>query len=522
MKHIALLLFFLYYFSGFAQNSPPEILNLQAAFNYNFDRMTITFDLTDVENDSLEILFSLSDDNGATFQVDVSNATGDLGYPVMAGTNKKITWDAPMPINVTIHQVKIVALDGGAVDIQEMVDQVDSTHLKQDLSWIEGIRTRTIGLSHLEAVKDSIDNRFQGYNLAVTRQGQNASGYLMENIIGRQSGVKDPNNIYILDGHFDSVPNAPGADDNGSAVAGMLEAARILSKYKFAHTIHFIGFDQEETGGGGSNMYVNSGIDPNESVKGVVNLEMIGYFDNRPNTQNLPAGFNLLFPAAYNAVIADSSRGNFITNVGNESSAVLAAKFEQSANQYVPELKVITVLSPGNGALVPDLLRSDHAYFWLAGIHALMITDGADFRNPHYHTPGDTIGTLDFTFMAQVVKASLATIAELAQPVSADEEISGVGVDTSTTRVDPLLVNCEGYRIIDTEESLMLDFSQSTCADRQSLLKVFSMDGRLMNQISLSPGQKSLQLLKENYSQGIYLLSWMTEDGILSKKVLIR
>ncbi|MCB0848040.1 MAG: T9SS type A sorting domain-containing protein, partial [Bacteroidetes bacterium] len=91
-----------------------------------------------------------------------------------------------------------------------------------------------------------------------------------------------------------------------------------------------------------------------------------------------------------------------------------------------------------------------------------------------------------------------------------------------TTRVDPLLVNCEGYRIIDTEESLMLDFSQSTCADRQSLLKVFSMDGRLMNQISLSPGQKSLQLLKENYSQGIYLLSWMTEDGILSKKVLIR
>jgi hypothetical protein len=521
MKFLVSLSFLLASLASFAQNFPPQIHNLKASFSYVNDRMTITFDLSDSDNDSLEVCFLLSDDNGQTYHVDVSNAIGDLGYPVLPGTARKITWDAPMPISTAVHQVKIVASDREMIDIQTMVDQVDSTRLKEDLGWIEGVRTRTVGLSHLQAVKDSLENRFNALGLQASRQQQMDSGYLLENIIGKHSGAKEPGKVYIIDGHFDSVPNAPGADDNGTAVAGMLEAARILSQYTFMRSIHFIGFDQEETGLTGSLAYVNN-LNPDETIEGVVNLEMIGYYDNNPNTQTLPAGFNLLFPDAYNAVISDSSRGNFITNVGNQNSITLASAFEQSSNTYVPDLRVITVISPGNGSLVPDLARSDHAAFWLGGIDALMITDGANFRNPYYHTPGDSIGTLNFAFMTQVVKASLATVAELAEPMNADEAVSGVEIDTSTTSIAPLLNTCDGWHILETEEAIVIDFSQSACIKGQSSLILTNMAGKQIDRITVNPNQQSLHIFRENYAKGIYLLTWRTRDGIASKKVLIR
>ena len=155
-----------------------------------------------------------------------------------------------------------------------------------------------------------------------------------------------------------------------------------------------------------------------EEVQGVFNFEMIGYYSEEPNSQTLPFGFSQLFPEAAQEVESQEFRGNFLTNVGNTASADLIERLEVGAENYVPELRVISLAVPGNGGIVPDLRRSDHASFWDQGYPALMLTDGANFRNNNYHQPSDTAGTLNFTFMRQVTQATLAALVEAAQPVN--------------------------------------------------------------------------------------------------------
>ena len=254
--------------------------------------------------------------------------------------------------------------------------------------------------------------------LQTGRQSFVCDNYPAVNIIGRQSGLTDERTTYIIDGHFDSVEGSPGADDNGSAVAGVLEALRILSAYNLSKTIKFISFDVEEIVNGvamnGSTQYVASGIPSYEKIAGVFNFEMIGYCTNDTGSQIIPQGFSMLFPAAVDSVRAQNARGNFIGCNANTASASLRDAFAVSARLYVPELRVISMTLPGNGQIAPDLRRSDHAPFWDAGYQALMLSDGANFRNPNYHKATDTLETLNFTFMANVVKGTIATVANLA------------------------------------------------------------------------------------------------------------
>jgi hypothetical protein len=218
-----------------------------------------------------------------------------------------------------------------------------------------------------------------------------------------------------VDAHFDTVNDAPGADDNGSGVVGFLEALRVLKPYNFDKSIRFIGFDFEETygiaGTYGSLQYVQNGIPAWETIEGVINFEMIGYYSQVPNSQQIPTGFNLLFPTQYAVLQADSFRGNFVTNVGDTESEAFKTAFSTNAQEFVPELKVTSLTLPNNGLIAPDFRRSDHANFWDRNIPALLITDGANFRNHDYHTPADALNDINFTFMTKIIKASVATLA---------------------------------------------------------------------------------------------------------------
>ncbi|MEZ4775663.1 MAG: M28 family peptidase [Bacteroidia bacterium] len=501
----------------FAQNTPPQILNLHASFSYTDNQLTVSYDLTDAEGDSVEIFFRLSNNAGDTYLVDVSTAAGDVGFPVTPGTGKQIIWHAPQPISTVLARVKLVADDREEIDIQSIVDQADSLRLKNDLSWIEGIRHSTAGLAHLQAVKDSVENRFIAAGLTTYRQPLTFGNYTLENIIGLHLGHVDDTKTWILDGHVDGVFNSPAADDNGSAVAGMLEAVRLMAPLYFKNNLRFIGFDQEEPGTLGSQLYVNQGIQSWETIQGVVNLEMIGYFDQAPNTQVFPAGFNLLFPTAYNEVVADSSRGNFITNVADGNSTLLKQKFDSCAAKYVPDLRVITLTAPNNPALVPDLLRSDHAWFWATGIPALMITDGANFRNFNYHTSGDSIGTLNFTFMLQVVKASIATLMELAGPIHGDVAISEVGIMNTGIRDLASLCN-----ILVTETESGIRIETGDCGKYEMTASIVNITGQYIAEIQTLPGQRNIYFPTTSFSPGIYLLKLENHAGVYSAKILIR
>jgi hypothetical protein len=210
-------------------------------------------------------------------------------------------------------------------------------------------------------------------------------------------------------------------------VVAFLEAARILSQYSFNHSIRFMGFDLEESGLIGSYNYVNNGgINSWEEIGGVLNFEMIGYYSDKENTQQLPAGFDFVFPAAYDSMVAANWKGNFLTNIANDSSAWLKNQFDSCAKEFVPELRVISIQTPGNGQATPDLRRSDHAPFWDNGYQALMLSDAAEFRNANYHTSTDVLDSLDFWFMGNNCKAAIATLCVLAEVRHASTAHTGI------------------------------------------------------------------------------------------------
>ena len=493
-----------------AQNGVPVISNIQLTFNGSI--LTVHYDLEDPENDVVGISFRVSVDNGETFSINTRNATGDIGFPISPGVGKQIDWDYSLVINSSgNYQVMIVADDRQAIDIQAIVDQVDSNRIRSDLEFIEGIRHRTAGPDHLAAVQNLIKDRFNDNGLRTEIQSFGYQGYQAENIVGRKTGLTQETNVFILDGHYDTVDDSPGADDNGSAIAGMLEALRVLSPYEFTKSIKFIGFDLEEEGLVGSGRYVNNGgIKGYEEIEGVFNFEMIGYYDSAPGTQELPNGFNFLFPEAYQQVQDNDFRGDFITNVGFINHPEFTFAYDSAATRYVPDLKVISILAPSNWFLVtPDLGRSDHAHFWRKDIPAVMLTDGSNFRNPYYHSPADTVGTLNFTFMSNVVKAAVGAIAEMAGITHSSYEVAEIELVTGVEgKVSP------NYSIYPNpaDDRIVIEL------DGQADVELMDQTGRILAQKEIN-NTGTLKLGK--LSPAVYLLkiSFDTGESIVERVV---
>lgn len=417
MKHLLLLFFVACATTSFAQNGTPKIESLSVSVDWQTNTLSLQYDVSDPENDLLDVSVAFSFDGGKTYGLaNIVPASGDVGYPVLPGSGRVVTCDVSALAGLaSSFTVRLVVDDRQPFDLQALVNEVDSNRLRDDLTFVEGIRHRTTGITHLGVVRDSMELFLEKLGLHTEQQTFPYGNYTGRNVLGNQPGTTAADAVVIIDAHYDTVSNAPGADDNGSGVVGVLEAARLLSRYPAKKSLRYIGFDLEEAGLIGSIRYVASGIPAGETIAGVFNFEMIGYYTDEPNTQQLPTGFSLIFPAAAAAVAADQYRGNFITNVGNAQNPGIAAQFESSAAQYVPDLRVLTVVEP-IGFTVPDLRRSDHTPFWTAGIPALMLTDGANFRNPCYHTPADTLDEkLNFTFMANVVKATIAAAAQMVE-----------------------------------------------------------------------------------------------------------
>lgn len=505
----------------FAQNTPPKVMIQQVTVDQTLKQIAITYDLVDAENDPCEVWVKATGQWSTYFEVvDQTDLTGDAGTGILPGTGHTVVWSYDsLPVSVFSTRVGVYASDGQAVAIQPMVDLVDSAKLLENLLWIEGVRHYQAAPGHLSDVRDSLENIFIRHGLQTERQPfpfSNTQGF---NIVGRKPGMKDEEITYIVCGHYDGVPGSPAADDNGSAVTGVLEILRILSQYQFEHSIRFIGFDLEEHGLVGSTKYVQHEIKPYENLQGVLNFEMIGYYDDAPNTQSLPSGFNVLFPQQTLAIQADSSRGNFLIVVGNTVSNPLITAFMNAATQYVPNLKTISLEVPGVGQLAPDLRRSDHAPFWDAGKKALMLTDGAETRNYNYHSPGDSVGTLNMTFLTRNIKATLATLATLAVPVSA-------GYDTFDLAV---LSNPDH---LPSEQGLLELFPNPAkdhvtiryaCPGHQpSHLEITDGEGRILQKHLLPCRDQHGEFRADltGMAPGMYIVSLRSDDQVLSHKVL--
>lgn len=501
-----------------AQNQPPTVVIQDVLLDENAQTLTITYDLSDAEGEAVEIFFRASADGGSTFNLNTSGAAGDVGYPVSPGVGKLITWNYAGAITAMgEHQLKIVADDRYETDIQEIVDQVDSSLLRQRLSDIAGVRHYFGNPANLNRCRDTLEQAFLAYGLETYRQNFPFSNTTGQNIIGSLKGAVSADTVIIIDGHYDTVSNSPGADDNGSATAGVLEAARILSSYRFRKTIRFIGFDLEEAGLRGS-LYYTQHLPENELTEGVLNMEMIGYYSTEPNSQELPTGFNVLYPAAYQALVDNAFRGDFITNVGLLNYQPLSNSFNAAAAQYVPELKVIPITANAN-LIPPDLLRSDHGPFWQAGIPALMLTNTAEYRNHNYHTPNDTLGTLNFTFMSNVVKAVIATAAELAEPQHSTEAVASVQITTGADHLHAL--DCT-YWVSPNPARGELSIRFGPCAPAALNVELLNAHGQPVWQGRASPLMGVLPLNTQTLPAGLYWLRLSDGAHFSTQRVVVR
>lgn len=237
------------------------------------------------------------------------------------------------------------------------------------------------------------------------------------NLVARRMDGVPTKGTILVTAHYDTVNDSPGADDNASAIAAILELARLFRNQDgTARSLQLALFDQEETGLRGSLAFA---ADPANltQLEGVINLDMLGYACYTPGCQQYPKGLPVTPP---------SLQGDFIAIVGDQEHLPLLKAFQdQTRETDLPPVLILPV--PLKGLLTPDVLRSDHAPFWAKNIGAVLVSDTANFRNPHYHQPSDTPDTIDPMFLTgvaqrvvNVVHRLLNSQESLATPIDVD------------------------------------------------------------------------------------------------------
>lgn len=260
--------------------------------------------------------------------------------------------------------------------------------------------------AELAAAADYIQKTFKQLGYLPDIQAYQSEGRRVKNLAAEHAGTSVPQEIVVVGAHYDSVVGSPGANDNGSGVAAMLELARLLKEQKLDRSVRFVAFVNEEspfyyTEEMGSRVYAARARDQGEQITAMLSLETIGYYSDEPGSQHYPFPFSYFYP----------DTANFIGFVGNLSSRKLVRQALGAFRRHTA--------FPSEGVAAPGWITgigwSDHWSFWRAGYPAIMITDTALFRYAHYHSPMDTPDKIDYARTARVVKGLSHVITVLAK-----------------------------------------------------------------------------------------------------------
>lgn len=235
-----------------------------------------------------------------------------------------------------------------------------------------------------------------------------ASAYPVEGVTCRNLEVEVRGatpEIVLLGAHYDSAPGSPGANDNGTGVAALIEVARLLARSKLRRTVRFVAFVNEEppwfeTPQMGSRVYAAAARARGDRITAMLALETIGYFSEAPGSQHFPPGLGLLYPTV----------GNFLAVVGDVNSQHLVGQITDA----LIAARQIPVESLAAFANTPGVSWSDHSSFWLHGYPACMLTDTALYRYPHYHTQDDRPEYVRYDKLAAVTRAVVEVARRLA------------------------------------------------------------------------------------------------------------
>ena len=220
-------------------------------------------------------------------------------------------------------------------------------------------------------------------------------------ILDLPSAAKNNLPPILIGAHYDGVPGTPGADDNATGVAVLLELAANIAKNPLQYPVQIVAFDMEEYDRSGSFAYADYLKSQQQPLRLMISLEMLGYCTTAPNSQRYPADFlKYIYPR----------QGDFIALVGNLITIPDLIRFKKPIKSQV-SCQWLSV--PNNGKWIRGTGFSDHSPFWLQGYRAMMVTDTAFLRNPHYHKPSDTLDTLDLNFLTAVCSGLIAALNSL-------------------------------------------------------------------------------------------------------------
>ena len=326
------------------------------------------------------------EDGTVIFRPDSGNAHDHLPpglprkFPAAASILEHLS--RPVPTGLSVSQT--VRRDETALRLPELVSR---DRLRALVQGLQDFQTRYASTPQCEAAGESIYEVFASLGLRTEYHPFSFRGYESRNVIAEKPGETHPHEILIICGHYDSTSRsplvfAPGADDNASGTAAVMEAARVLASVPMDFTVRFVAFSAEEWGLFGSRAYAASARAAGEKIIGVINLDMIAYADAMPEDLEV---------------------------IANPQSAWLAERLDLAARAYAG-LAVRKIVNA-------SFIYSDHASFWDMGYPAVLAIEDEPLRNPHYHRDTDTIETLNFDFFEAAVRSATGLLAELGQPV---------------------------------------------------------------------------------------------------------
>lgn len=304
--------------------------------------------------------------------------------------------------------------------VQTIVSLVSGPGLGASVQTLQDFQTRYASTANCEAAGESLFAAFAALGLDDVRfQPFTFVSYSSRNVVAELTGRTYPDDIVVICGHYDSISPAaarqtlaPGADDNASGTAAVLEAARILAAFPLDFTVRFIAFSAEEWGLFGSRAYATAARQAGERILGVVNLDMIAYADALPEDLQI---------------------------IVNPSSGWLADLYLDAAGNYGPIGATKTVDA--------SFVYSDHSPFWDMGYPALLAIEDDPLINPYYHQTSDTLDKLDIDFFTSATRASLGLLAELAQPIREGYPATPVGLAASSVTYGSLFSTLKTVRL---------------------------------------------------------------------------
>ncbi|MFC1744415.1 M28 family peptidase [Candidatus Riflebacteria bacterium] len=256
----------------------------------------------------------------------------------------------------------------------------------------------------LQKAEKYIENNFKKWEYPIQVQNFNVQGKSVKNIIAKKWGTTKKDEIILIGAHYDSVYGSPGANDNASGVAALLELARVFISAKTERSIFFAAFVNEEppffqTEKMGSLVYARYCREKKLKIKAMLSFDVIGYYSNKKGSQSYPFPLNFFYP----------DTGNFIAFVANGASQ----KLQRFCISFFRENTKFPTEGVAGPPVLPGIGWSDHWSFWQENYAALLLTDTGPFRYPQYHLRSDTPEHLDYKSMAIVVSGIRRLIDEL-------------------------------------------------------------------------------------------------------------